>query len=105
MKTSRPSWAGPWTSWRAGLSSSLKELRAERDRMAGILEGMQEGVILLDAKMRIVVLNPALREMLLLPADAIGKPLLEVVRNAELRDSVRPRRERGRADHPRGGDR
>jgi two-component system, OmpR family, phosphate regulon sensor histidine kinase PhoR len=69
-----------------GLSSSLKELRGERDRMAGILEGMQEGVILLDAKRRIVVLNPALREMLLLPADAIGKPLLEVVRNAELRD-------------------
>ena len=68
------------------LSSSLKELRGERDRMAGILEGMQEGVILLDAKRRIVVLNPALREMLLLPADAIGKPLLEVVRNAELRD-------------------
>jgi two-component system phosphate regulon sensor histidine kinase PhoR len=69
-----------------GLSSSLKELRGERDRMAGILEGMQEGVILLDAKRRIVILNPALREMLLLPADAIGKPLLEVVRNAELRD-------------------
>jgi two-component system phosphate regulon sensor histidine kinase PhoR len=54
--------------------------------MAGILEGMQEGVLLLDAKQRIVVLNPALREMLLLPADAIGKPLLEVMRNAELRD-------------------
>src|SRR5258705_4217119 len=69
-----------------GLSSSLKELRGEPDRMAGILEGMQEGVILLDARRRIVVLNPALREMLLLPADAIGKPLLEVVRNAELRD-------------------
>jgi two-component system phosphate regulon sensor histidine kinase PhoR len=69
-----------------GLSASLQELRGERDRMAGILEGMQEGVILLDAKRRIVVLNPALREMLLLPADAIGKPLLEVVRNAELRD-------------------
>ncbi len=69
-----------------GLSSSLQELRGERDRMAGILEGMQEGVILLDARRRIVILNPALREMLLLPADAIGKPLLEVVRNAELRD-------------------
>ncbi|HVY29459.1 MAG TPA: ATP-binding protein [Polyangiaceae bacterium] len=69
-----------------GLLSTLQELRGERDRMAGILEGMVEGVILLDAKRRIVVLNPALREMLLLPADAIGKPLLEVVRNAELRD-------------------
>jgi two-component system, OmpR family, phosphate regulon sensor histidine kinase PhoR len=69
-----------------GLSSSLDELRGERDRMAGILEGMQEGVLLLDAKRRIVVLNPALREMLLLPADAVGKPLLDVLRNAELRD-------------------
>jgi two-component system, OmpR family, phosphate regulon sensor histidine kinase PhoR len=69
-----------------GFSSTLKELRGERDRIAGILEGMQEGVLLLDAKRRIVVLNPALREMLLLPADAVGKPLLEVVRNAELRD-------------------
>jgi two-component system phosphate regulon sensor histidine kinase PhoR len=69
-----------------GLSSSMQELRGERDRIAGILEGMQEGVLLLDAQRHIVVLNPALREMLLLPADAIGKPLLEVLRNAELRD-------------------
>jgi len=69
-----------------GLNSTVEELRGERDRMAGILEGMQEGVILLDAKRRIVLLNPALREMLLLPADAVGKPLLDVVRNAELRD-------------------
>jgi two-component system phosphate regulon sensor histidine kinase PhoR len=69
-----------------GLSSTLKELRGERDRIAGILEGMQEGVLLLDSKRRIVVLNPALREMLLLPADAVGKSLLEVLRHAELRD-------------------
>jgi two-component system, OmpR family, phosphate regulon sensor histidine kinase PhoR len=68
------------------LSLSLKELRGERDRMAGILEGMHEGVLLLDSKRRIVILNPALREMLLLPNDAVGRPLLEVVRNAELRD-------------------
>jgi two-component system phosphate regulon sensor histidine kinase PhoR len=69
-----------------GLSSTLEELRGERDRITGILDGMQEGVLLLDAKRRIVVLNPALREMLLLPNGAVGKSLLEVVRNAELRD-------------------
>jgi two-component system, OmpR family, phosphate regulon sensor histidine kinase PhoR len=69
-----------------GQSTSLKELRGERDRMVGILEGMHEGVLLLDSKRRILILNPALREMLLLPNDAIGRPLLEVVRNAELRD-------------------
>ncbi len=69
-----------------GLSSSLEALRGERDRMAGILQGMQEGVLLLDAQRQIVLLNPALREMMLLPADAEGKPLLDVVRHAELRD-------------------
>lgn len=47
---------------------------------------MQEGVLLLDANRRIVVLNPALREMLLLPNDVVGKPLLDVVRHAELKD-------------------
>jgi two-component system phosphate regulon sensor histidine kinase PhoR len=69
-----------------GLSTSLEELRGERDRLAGILEGMHEGVLLLDSKRRIVLLNPALREMLLLPTEAVGRPLLDVVRNAELRD-------------------
>jgi two-component system, OmpR family, phosphate regulon sensor histidine kinase PhoR len=69
-----------------GLENSLHDLRGERDRLAGILQGMQEGVLLLDKHRRIVLLNPALREMLLLPADAEGKPLLDVVRHAELRD-------------------
>ncbi len=69
-----------------GLSSTLAELREERDRLAGILEGMQEGVLLLGGRRQIVLVNPALREMLLLPADTMGKPLLDVMRNAELRD-------------------
>jgi two-component system phosphate regulon sensor histidine kinase PhoR len=67
------------------LSNSLSELGEERDLLRGILWGMQEGVILLDAGGRIALLNPALREMLLLGVDAQGKTLLEAIRHVELK--------------------
>jgi two-component system phosphate regulon sensor histidine kinase PhoR len=66
-------------------SRSIGELREERDRLNALLSGMQEGMLLLDASGRIVLVNPALREMLLLGADAVGKTLLEAIRHAELK--------------------
>lgn len=68
------------------LSSTLDALRNERDRMSGILSGMQEGVLLLDKEGRVALVNPALREMMLLPSDAQGKSPLEVIRHAELKE-------------------
>jgi two-component system phosphate regulon sensor histidine kinase PhoR len=62
------------------------ELRGERDLVSRILDGMQEGVLLLDKEGKVALMNPALREMLLLRADVIGQPLLEVVRHAELKE-------------------
>jgi two-component system, OmpR family, phosphate regulon sensor histidine kinase PhoR len=67
------------------LSTTLQELRSERDRLSGILAGMQEGVLLLDRDGRVALVNPALRAMLLLGADAVGKTPLEVIRHAELK--------------------
>ncbi len=67
------------------LTTSLSELRGERDRMSGILSGMVEGVLLLDASGRIVLVNPALREMFLLGQDAVGRTLLEAIRHADLK--------------------
>lgn len=67
------------------LSGTLAELRSERDRVSGILSGMQEGVLLLDREGKVRLVNPALREMLLLPSDARGKTPLEVIRHAELK--------------------
>lgn len=67
------------------LSGTLGELRLERDRMAGILTRMSEGVILLDEEERITLVNPALREMLLLRDDCVGKSVLEVIRHADLK--------------------
>jgi len=67
-------------------SRTVGELRGERDLVSRILDGMHEGVLLLDVEGKVALMNPALREMLLLRADVIGKPLLEVVRHAELKE-------------------
>lgn len=68
------------------LSRTLGELRGERDHLGGILASMQEGVLLLDRSGHIAVLNPSLREMLLVGPDMVGKTVLEVVRHAELKE-------------------
>jgi two-component system phosphate regulon sensor histidine kinase PhoR len=70
------------------LTTTLDQLRSERDLLGRILTGMNEGVLVLDADGRVVLVNPSLREMLLLDADAVGKPLLEVVRNADLKQTL-----------------
>lgn len=67
-------------------SRTVTELRSERDLVSRILDGMQEGVLLLDREGKVALMNPALREMLLLRPDVIGQPLLEVVRHAELKE-------------------
>jgi two-component system phosphate regulon sensor histidine kinase PhoR len=68
------------------LTTTLDTLRDERDRMSGILSGMREGVLLLDNDGRVALVNPALREMMLLASDAQGKTPLEVIRHARLKE-------------------
>jgi two-component system phosphate regulon sensor histidine kinase PhoR len=77
------------------LATTLGQLRAERDMQGRILETMQEGVVVVDRDGRIVLLNPALRSMLLLGADAVGKLLIETVRHAQLEDLLDEAREEG----------
>jgi two-component system phosphate regulon sensor histidine kinase PhoR len=63
-------------------------LRAERDRLSSILDGMGEGVLLTDADERIVLANRAFRSMALVGDDAIGKPVIEAVRSAALKEAL-----------------
>ena len=71
------------------VKATLTDLRAQRDLQGRILDGMQEGVLVLDKDGRLVMMNPALRQMLLLGADATGKLLGEVVRHADLHELVK----------------
>lgn len=66
------------------LGEALDALGSERDLLESILDGMQEGVLVVDAEQRILHMNPALREMLLLGAEALGQPLPPALRNTPL---------------------
>jgi two-component system, OmpR family, phosphate regulon sensor histidine kinase PhoR len=79
----------------ASIAASLGQLRSERDLQGRILEAMQEGVVVVDRAGRIVLVNPALRSMLLLGGDPLGKLLIETVRHAQLEDLFAAAREEG----------
>lgn len=66
------------------LSRSLRELRDDRDLLGRILEGMREGVLVLDNEHRILLFNASARESLFFDSNVVGRPAIEVVRNAEL---------------------
>jgi two-component system phosphate regulon sensor histidine kinase PhoR len=70
------------------LGAAMRALREERDLLSAILDGMEEGVLVLDDRGRIAAMNPSLRRMLLVGSDAVGRELLDVVRHAELKELV-----------------
>ncbi len=79
----------------ANLSATLLELRGERDLLAGILDTMQEGVLLLDPYDAVVRLNPGLGGMLQIDGAVVGRSLLEVVRLPALKTLVAQVRQSG----------
>jgi two-component system, OmpR family, phosphate regulon sensor histidine kinase PhoR len=70
------------------VSQTLGDLRGERDLQKKILEAMHEGVVVVDPEGRIELVNSALRSMLLLGTDAVGKLLIETVRHAQLSEML-----------------
>ncbi|WP_437818915.1 HAMP domain-containing sensor histidine kinase [Sorangium sp. So ce1078] len=70
------------------LSRSIAEVRTERDLLAGILDGMSEGVLVLDRDGRILLANRALRAMASLGEDALGRSVIEATRNARLTEAI-----------------
>ncbi|WP_437665832.1 ATP-binding protein [Sorangium sp. So ce1182] len=70
------------------LSRSIADVRTERDLLAGILDGMSEGVLVLDHDGRIVLANRALRAMAPLGDDALGRSVIEAIRNARLTEAI-----------------
>jgi two-component system phosphate regulon sensor histidine kinase PhoR len=70
------------------LAVTIGDLRDERDLQKKILEAMHEGVVVVDHAGRIELMNSALRSMLLLGTDAVGKLLIETVRHAQLSEML-----------------
>jgi len=71
------------------LREKMEYLESERAKVAAILDGMVEGVIALDARGRILLMNPGARAIFDLGTASVeGRPFLEVIRQKELFDFV-----------------
>ena len=71
----------------ADLEKTLQRLEDETHRLRTIAEGMGEGLLVLDTRERITLVNPVAERLLNLKRDAaLGQTSLEVVRSHELDD-------------------
>ena len=70
------------------LETRLWELTSEKAHLAGILAGMTEGVLVVDANGKLRLLNAALRQAFGLTDEALGKTVLEVFRDAGLAELI-----------------
>ena len=64
----------------ARLARQLNDLETERARMAAILSGMVEGVLVVDGEGRLRLVNDAARRMLNLESNLLGRHYVEAVR-------------------------
>jgi two-component system phosphate regulon sensor histidine kinase PhoR len=73
------------------VSATLLAMRVERERLEAILRGMVEGVLVVDLRGRVVLLNARARELLdLAPSlDPTGRPLVELARDPGLAELPR----------------
>ncbi len=74
----------------AHLDRTIRTLTGERNQSSAILRSMIEGVAVIDSKERVVFCNRAFAEILNLDASRCeGRPLVELVRQADLLDLAR----------------
>ena len=69
--------------------NQIEEISKEKDYLQTILKGMVEGVLVVDGRGRILMVNDALRHLLSLSSDVSDKMPLEIIRNAELEGAIR----------------
>jgi two-component system phosphate regulon sensor histidine kinase PhoR len=70
------------------LRNKIEEISKEKDYLQTSLKGMMEGVLVVDGRGRILMVNDALRNLLSFSSDVADKMPLEVIRNAELEAAI-----------------
>jgi two-component system phosphate regulon sensor histidine kinase PhoR len=71
------------------LRNKIEEISREKDYLQTLLGGIMEGVLVVDARGRILMVNHALRQLLSLPSHVEDRTPLEIIRNAELERTLR----------------
>ena len=67
----------------------INAVSKESNYLQTIFKGMAEGVLVVDERGRILVANHALRQLLHLPPSVANRTALEIIRNAQLEETIR----------------
>ena len=70
------------------LTDHFAELSSSRDQLSTVLNSMIEAVIVIDGRQRVVLRNASASRLFRLPAESIGRPLFELVRQPQLQNWV-----------------
>jgi two-component system, OmpR family, phosphate regulon sensor histidine kinase PhoR len=77
------------------IEEQMHKLSSEQQRLAAILRGMGEGVMVTDTRGTVMLINPACRKQFGLQGDVEGRPLVEVCRHPDLLQTFEEQRESG----------
>ena len=69
------------------IRTQIQSMAEEKQKLNAILQGMGEGVMVVDSDGAVALVNPAFRRMFALGDDVTGQQLAEVSRNPELLDA------------------
>jgi two-component system phosphate regulon sensor histidine kinase PhoR len=69
------------------IETHIQTITEQKQQLEAILNGMSEGVMVLDAKGKIQTINRALAKLITHPPATIGRRPLEVIRSAELQEA------------------
>lgn len=70
------------------INAKVSNMSSEKAKLETVLAGMFEGIMLTDAKGKILLLNPAIRKLFFVDSPPDGKRPLEVTRNNDIQDMV-----------------
>ena len=70
------------------LRNKIDEISTEKEYLHTVLRGMAEGVLVVNDKGHIIMINDALRELFSLSIEVVDRTPLEFIRNAELEGAI-----------------
>ncbi|MDJ0787289.1 MAG: ATP-binding protein [Myxococcota bacterium] len=70
------------------LRDRIQDLTSEKEQLRAVLQGMVEGVLVVDRAGRLVLANPRLRELFGVWGEVAGRPALEVIRRTDIEQAL-----------------
>jgi two-component system phosphate regulon sensor histidine kinase PhoR len=83
----------------ARLTSNMAQMQRDRSDLAALFEHMADGVLVLDARDRVELANPAAGRLLRRPG-LQGRPLASAIRDPDMLEVIRAARDGGPVRHP-----